>query len=352
MSKPRNFRKSTTNATTSPLITIMRELVIPAIERVSACENAPSGIDIEELDPESSETPTLCALIRGQYVVQVCPMPVDNLRTNIRFTLIIGYLIADGPSDALLIGNLLDPTPFHVRTDCDLGLYGRLAVTCDLIVRADDGALIERRFGELLQLADDLNWFFPLRLPHHLDWREINEFEIDWNELPHCNLGGFLDEGLESPPAERTPVTLLRLAQGLRRWQDVLQLLREHPKELPRKKWAPLKCLALRQLRRWMPAIRAAKDGGIRDGRYPDAKSLSPSYMHALIEGGDDIEALRLLGNPRDGEPGFYHWLRGLALHHAGDHDQASMAFSEYLAAWPGDVLGGAASQELTTDRE
>jgi hypothetical protein len=73
--------------------------------------------------------------------------------------------------------------------------------------------------------------------------------------------------------------------------------------------------------------------------------------MHALIEGGDDIEALRLLGNPVEGEPGFYHWLRGLALHHAGDHDQASIIFSEYLSDWPGDVLGGAASHELATDR-
>lgn len=350
MSKPRNAQKST--ASTSPLITIMRDLVIPAIERESACENAPSGIDIEELDPESSETPTLCALLRGRYVVQVCPMPVDDIRTNLRFSLITGYIIFDCPSDAILIGNLLDPTPFHVRTDCDLGLYGRLTVSCDLIVRADDGPLVERRLGELLQLADDLNWFFPLRLPHHLGWRDVEEFEIDWNELPHYNLSGFLDEGLDAPPDERTPVTLLRLAQGMGRWPDVLKLLRDHPEELPRKKWAPLKCLAYRQLRRWMPAIRAAKDGGIRDGRYPGAKSLSPSYMHALIEGGDDIEALRLLGNPEEGEPGFYHWLRGLALHHAGDREQASMAFSEYLAAWPGDVLGGAASQELTIDRE
>ena len=72
------------------------------------------------------------------------------------------------------------------------------------------------------------------------------------------------------PPSERTPLTLLRLAQGLQRWNEVIQLLREHPEEFPRKAWAPLKCLAYRQLKRWLPAIRAAKAGGIRHGRYPE----------------------------------------------------------------------------------
>ena len=66
----------------------MRDLVIPAIEREAGTKNDPSDIDIEELDPESSETPTLCTLIRGQHLIHVSPMPVDDIRTNLRFSLI------------------------------------------------------------------------------------------------------------------------------------------------------------------------------------------------------------------------------------------------------------------------
>jgi hypothetical protein len=41
------------------------------------------------------------------------------------------------------------------------------------------------------------------------------------------------------PPDERTPLTLLRVAHGLERWKDVLQLLRDHPDALPRRAYAP-----------------------------------------------------------------------------------------------------------------
>lgn len=69
--------------------------------------------------------------------------------------------------------------------------------------------------------------------------------------------------------------------------------------------------------------------------------------MHALIEAGDDIAALRLLGKPAEGQPAFYDWLRGLAFHRAGDFKQAAAAFARYFAAWPGDMIGGAATEAL-----
>lgn len=239
-------------------------------------------------------------------------------------SLLSGYLLADTLSDVLLIGDLLDPTPFHVRADMQLGVFGRLTVGCDLIVRADDAPLVRRHLGELLQLASDLQWFFPLRLPYYLGRQEVLGLEIDWNDLPHHDLGGFLDEGFNAPPAERTPVTLLRLAQGLGRWKDVLK-----------------------QLCRWQPAIRAAKAGGICDGRYPGAEWISPSFVHSQIEGGDEIEAVRILGKPGKGEPGFLDWLRGLAFHCAGDAERSAEAFSRYLAKFPGDVLGIATPKSL-----
>ena len=71
------------------------------------------------------------------------------------------------------------------------------------------------------------------------------------------------------------------------------------------------------------------------------------AYLHALIEAGKDIEALSLLGQPEDEEPGFYDWLRGLALHRAGDFDGAEAAFTRYFDRWPGDILGISDTQAL-----
>ena len=69
--------------------------------------------------------------------------------------------------------------------------------------------------------------------------------------------------------------------------------------------------------------------------------------IHAMIEGGHDIEALRILGKPVRGEPGFYDWMRGLALHRAGDHSGADKAFRRYLKRWPGDIIGMAMTEAL-----
>ena len=80
-----------------------------------------------------------------------------------------------------------------------------------------------------------------------------------------------------------------------------------------------------------------SKQGGIKEGRFPKGRWLSPCYLRALIETGEDIEALRLLGKPEEGEPGFYNLMRGRALHAAGDPEGARTAFGSYLKAWPGD---------------
>ena len=52
----------------------------------------------------------------------------------------------------------------------------------------------------------------------------------------------------------------------------------------------------------------------------------------------------------KDFEPGFYDWLRGLALHRAGDHEGAETAFTRYFDQWPGDVIGIATTQELVAE--
>lgn len=333
-----------------PLVELLTELVVPFFEEEADRTDQGLAVELTAPDGGSSEVPCVQGRLRGKHLVHVAAFPVDELRTNLRLSMLVGYLIADFPPDVILIGNLFDSTPFHVRADLSLGVYGRLSVGCDLVVRGDDHELVRRRLGELLELGDDLEWFLPLRLPHCLGWREVSGLEVEWEELPQQALEEYLDGGLIAPPGERTPFTLLRLAQGLGRWEDVLQLLQEHPDEFPRRDVAPLKCLALRELKRWMPAIRAARQGGIRQGRYPGIGRLSPSYMHCLIEGGDEIEALRLLAKPVPGEPGYYDWLRGLALHRAGDPDQAQEVFARYVNRYPGDVLAIAGMEVLESD--
>jgi len=225
-----------------------------------------------------------------------------------------------------------------------------MSIGCDLVVRADDEPLVRRRLVQLVQLAEDLDWFFPLRMPSRIRWLDASNLEIDWADLPHGELNEFIDAALQAPPAERTPLVLVWLAMGMLRWKDVLRLLREHPEELPLEQFAPLKVMALREIERWLPALEAAEPVGLRDGRYEGAPWLSPSYMHALIETGKDIEALEILGQPLDGEPGFYDWLRGLALHRAGDHDGAAECFKHYFSCWPGDILGRAMTEALAEE--
>ena len=306
-----------------------------------------TGPAIDQVEEDSGGAPVFYACLRGEHVIHASVRPIDEIRSTVRLSMMTGYLILNSPSDAMLVGTLLDHTPFHVMTDIDLGLYGRLVVGCDITVRADDKPLVRKRLGELTRIGENLRWFFPLRAPHHLDWRDLNDMEIEWAELPHHDLVNFLDVGLDAPPSERTPVALIRVAQGLCRWPDVLRLLRDHPEELPAKPWAPLKAMAYREMRRWMPAIRAAEKGGIRKGRYPGETWLNPVHLHAMIMAGDEIEALRLLGQPDIDEPDFYDWMRAIALRQVGDMDEAAMAVRQYMHTWPGDVLGYEACRDL-----
>lgn len=346
MAKDSTKRKSPPEP--SPLTEVLQQLVVPAFRAESEPGDDDSSFDLSE--PEPGETPYIRGMLRGGRLVHVLPMVIDDERTLLRFSLLHGFIISDCPSAVILLGNLLEHTPFQIRADYQLGLVGRIGIGCDVTVRADDAPLVRRRLVELLELAENLDWFMPLRLPYHLSWKDVSGLEIDWDDLPHHDLNGFLDEGMAVPPGERTPVMMIRVAQGLERWKDVLQLLRDHPDALPRRHYAPLKCLAYRELRRWLPAIRAAKAGGIRNGRYPSTRWISPAYTHSLIEAGDEIEALKILGKHQPGEPAYYDWLRGMALHRASDREQAAACFERYFADWPSDILGATKAALLAAE--
>ncbi len=334
-----------------PLRALLEEMVVPGLEQALAAANIrhapvsfPTADPAEGPDGEAEDAPpggpTARVCTDAGYAIDVSAAAIDGQRTLLRMRMLIGVFLDNPTLAALIVGNLIDDTPFHVRMDMQLGFTGQMAIGCDLVVRKDDGPLACQRLSELVNLSVDLDWFFPLRLPTRLSVGAVHVLDVPWDELPHDDLGAFLDAGLQCPPGERTPLALCCIAHGLGRWKDLLQLLREHPEALPRKQAAPLKMLALCQLGRWLPALRAAREGGIRNGRFAGARNLSPSHLRALVEAGDEIEALRLLGGPAAGEPAFYDWLRGLALHDAGDREGARQAFARYFGRWPGDVVG------------
>ena len=332
---------------------LLEELVMPALKALHEEGGRAPSID-QNGEDEANRYPSACGQVRGGWPVWIEARPIDGVVTQLRITMLTGYVISNTPLVSLYIGHLLDTTPFRVRSHYELGAKGQLAIACDLTVRLEDGPLVERRLTEMCDIINDLIQLLLLRAPQYLVWDSIRTMEIDWQELPHDDIENFLDEGLAVPRSERTPLTLLRIAEGLSRWKDVLKLLKEHREELPTKDFAPLKCMALHELKRWLPAIRAARSGGIRKGCYPQAKWASPSYVNSLIQAGDEIEAMRILGKYKEGvhEPAHYDWLRGLAFQRAGEEKLAGEAFDRHFGRWPNDVIGRGIVAGLAEDGE
>ena len=133
---------------------------------------------------------------------------------------------------------------------------------------------------------------------------------------------------------------LLFLALGLWQWKDVLRIIARSRRtsEPDHLSTAALGARAWQEFGRWDRVLTMAREGEIKEGRFPKAPWLSPCYLRALVETVEDIEALRLLGKPEEGEPGFYNLMRGRALHAAGDPEGARTAFDSYLKVWPGDL--------------
>ncbi len=348
MSKSKETKSS---GNRNPLRNILESLVVPVMEDEAAEPTEPSeGFEAVGILGSDDEDVWLHAILAHGVLVRVAPYPIDGERTLLRIGMLAGYAPQASGFVSAIIGAFLEATPFHVQADGQLLIRGRVSIGCDLVVRSDDEPLVRMRIGELLDLSRNLNWFFPLRIPASLSVLDTKEMEVDWDDLPHGSLDDFLRNAMEAPPAERVPRTLLQVARSLGEWKTVLRLLREHPEELPAQQFAPLKMLACRELGRWLQAIRAAEEGGIEDGRFPDVPWLSASYLHALVEVGEEIEALRLLGAPTDEEPSFHDWLRGLALHRSGDPKGARKAFNRYFDNNPGDLIGLDLIDSLSAD--
>ena len=60
-------------------------------------------------------------------MVHARPPPIDNTHTLLRLSLLSGYIVSDGPPAMILLGNLLEPTPFQIRAHYQLGLSTKSA---------------------------------------------------------------------------------------------------------------------------------------------------------------------------------------------------------------------------------
>ena len=266
----------------------------------------------------------------------------DEHRATVSFDLHAGLFLTNAPIAVLQLGPLLENTPFNIHFDSDLVSGGQLRIGSRLNIHPGDTDLVRKRTRQLIQLAYDLDWFTSIYFPERLGFGQQARLESAFG--PDCfgdeDLPDRLEAGIRSNDESVDTTALLVLALGLGQWKDILRIIARNSRISGSEDLcAPsLGARAWQELGRWDRVLAMSKQGGIKEGRFPKGRWLSPCYLRALIETGEDIEALRLLGKPEEGDPGFYSLLRGRALHAAGDRAGARAAFERYLKAWPGDI--------------
>ncbi len=266
----------------------------------------------------------------------------DEHRATVSFDLHAGLFLTNAPVVVLQFGPLLENTPFNIHFGSDLVSGGILRIGCSLNIHPGDTDLVAKRTRQLVQLAYDLDWFTSIYFPERLGFGQQAHLESAFG--PDClgdeDLPERLESGIRSNDDGVDTAALLFLALALGQWKDILRIIARNSRISGSEDLcAPsLGARAWQELGRWDRVLAMSKQGGIKEGRFPKGRWLSPCYLRALIETGEDIEALRLLGKPEEGEPGFYNLMRGRALHAAGDPEGARTAFDSYLKVWPGDI--------------
>ena len=280
----------------------------------------------------------------------------DDQRATVSFDLHVGLFLANAPTAVLQLGPLLETSPFNIHFGPELVSRGSIRIGCQLHIHPGDTDLVAKRTRQLLQLAYDLDWFTSIYLPERLGFSQLARLESAFGEdcLEDGELPGRLEDGIRSKDESVDTAALLVLALGLGQWKDILRIIARNSRITGGQDLcAPaLGARAWQELGRWDRVVTMAKQGDIQEGRFPDSPWLSPCYLRGLIETGEDIEALRLLGKPEEGEPGFYDLMRGRALHAAGDPEGSRAAFDRYLTAWPGDFETRSTAYQLLEKKD
>ena len=325
--------------------TFLEKVVVPVLESRLLPEGEAGGDGLSKLIKRSRDRDGTALVHAPWNTTQILCVSFhrrDDHRATVSFDLHAGLFLTNAPTAVLQLGPLLEPTPFNIHFDPELVSGGCLRIGSKLNIHPGDTDLVAKRTRQLVQLASDLDWFTSIYFPERLGFGHQAYLESifgpDW--LEDEDLPDRLEAGIRSREDSVDTTALLLLALGLGQWKDILRIIARNSRVSGSQDLcAPsLGARAWQELGRWDRVVTMAKQGDIKGGRFPNAPWLSPCYLRALIETGEDIEALRLLGKPEEGEPGFYDLLRGRALHAAGDRSGARTTFQRYLSAWPGDI--------------
>lgn len=316
----------------------LEKFVLPAL--ASRLPPDDEGEATAFLNQSEGEPPTIYGSYRDSQILSVEFKRLDAQRALLTFSITVGYFLQDLNDAVFQIGPFVQGSSFRLNFDEALYCSGQISISSELVIHGTDTDLLTERLDELVQLTADLDWFCALRIPSRLSFMSKAKI-VEVLEAHQLNPEGvvkFLEDGLAVPGGGEDPEILMLLAWALGRWTDLLRVLDEYPDEISPEMAAPIRARALCELGRWKASLAAARVAGIVDGSYPGATRLSPGYLQALIESGDEIEALRLLGRATEGEPGFYQLLRGVARHAAGDLIGSRAPLESYFAQWPGDL--------------
>jgi hypothetical protein len=326
--------------------TFLEKVVVPVLEsRLPLPEGEAGGDGLSKLVKRSRDQDGTALVHAPWNTTQILCVSFhrrDDHRATVFFDLHAGLFLTNAPTAVLQLGPLLEPTPFNIHFDPELVSGGSISIGCQLHIHPGDTDLVAKRTRQLIQLAYDLDWFTSIYLPECLGIGQQARLQSTFG--PDCfgdeDLPDRLESGIRSREDSVDTGALLLLALGLGQWKDILRIIARNSRVSGSQDLcAPsLGARAWQELGRWDRVLTMAREGKIKEGRFPNAPWLSPCYLRALVETGEDIEALRLLGKPEQGEPGFYDLLRGRALHAAGDRSGARTTFQRYLDVWPGDI--------------
>ena len=280
----------------------------------------------------------------------------DEQRATLSFHVHAGLFLDNSAAAVLQLGPLLEPGPFNIRFGPELFSSSSLIIGTRIHIHPNDTDLVAERTRQLLQLAYDLDWLASLYLPERLGLgqRAIIQCAFGDDCLEADDLPERLEQRIRNQEDKTDTGALLFLAIGLGQWKDVLRIIARKSRLTGEQEpaFASLGARAWQELGHWERALSMSHQANIEKGRFPGAPWLSPCYLRSLIESGQDIEALKLLGKPATGEPGFYKIMRGRALHAAGDPTGARKAFDSYLEDWPGDIEARSTAYRLFENQD
>ena len=352
---PRSTRRATRPITVKGT-TFLSKVVVPLLKSLIPAptwepEDYKGSIPIK-ITQGTDGTPRAVAAWNTTQILSVAFQRRDEQRATLSFDLHAGLFLTNVSNAALQLGPLLTSKPFHIRFGPELVCGANIRIESELQIHPGDSDLVTERTKQLVQLAYDLDWLTSLYFPERLGFGQRAYLRAAFGDdcFEDEDLPDRLEEGIRNPDKSADSDALLVLAQGLGQWKDVLRIIARRKSSSGKQDFlsTTLGSRAYQEIGQWDRVLTMARQGGIKDGRFEGAPWLSPCYLRALIETGDDIEALRLLGKPDFGEPSFYKLMRGRALHAAGDARGARASFDSYLLNWPGDLEARSVISQLT----